>query len=267
MHIVSFFGIASRVILCVLCVVFTACKRDKPFSWVNPPADSIAGLQHHIVPSQFEKADVGVSILLPANYAQNPQKQYSVIYYLHGSGGNESSEIEAIQQFVKRSLKNTHQMPIIVFPNGGRSGYFGPTENRIIQELIPYIESNFRTSNLREGRLLLGFSMGGTASMRLALKYPDTFTGAVSLGGRLWSKDGSLSLAITENAQQLKALGTRLLFIQGEKDGPDQFQGIVSQTANAGISVKTHVLPNTSHNLDAYLEQSVPYLASYLQDF
>ena len=253
--------------LCGLFVCIASCKRDKAFNWVNPPTDTIAGLQHHVVPSQFEQADVGISVLLPDDYDRQPQKRFPVIYYLHGSGGHESSEIASVQHFVKNAVKDTGTMPIIVYPNGGRSGYFGPTEKRIMKELIPYIDNNFRVVSSREGRVLLGFSMGGTASMRLALKYPDMFTGAVSLGGRLWSKDESLSLAVTDNAQPLKALGTRLLFIQGDEDGPDQFERVVTQMTNAGISVTTHTLPDTSHNLDAYFEQSVPYLARYLNDF
>jgi enterochelin esterase-like enzyme len=59
-------------------------------------------------------------------------------------------------------------------------------ESVFIKELLPYIDSNFRTLAKREGRLIEGFSMGGQGAARLGLKYPDLF-GAVSIlaGGPL----------------------------------------------------------------------------------
>ncbi|BCD96006.1 endo-1,4-beta-xylanase [Marinagarivorans cellulosilyticus] len=240
-----------------LCVYLAGCNRDKAFSWINPPSQMIEGLQHHVVYSQYEKTEMGLSILVPAEYQNTPNKRYSVVYYLHGWGGNESSEINDIQKFIQRIPKHNNGMPIIVYPNGGRSGYFGSTENRIIKELIPYIDNNFKTMASREGRHLLGFSMGGTAALRLALKYPDLFTSAASLGGRLWQGDESLTEAIDVNQHKVKAFKTRLLFVQGEQDGPDQFHAVTRKLSDLEIPFKAQILPNTSHNLTSYLEQSV----------
>ena len=247
----------ARLALLGLCLCLTGCERDRAFSWINPPKQTTQGLRHYIVNSQYEKSQIGLSVLIPEEYQENPNKHYHVIYYLHGWGGNESSEIISIQKFIKRTLKHNGNIPIIVYPNGGRTGYFGPTENRITKELIPYIDSNFRTLKSREGRHLLGFSMGGTAALRLALKYPQLFTSATSLGGRLWNGDNSLTEAININQQKIKALKPKLLFIQGEQDGPNQFQAVTAKLASHKIPFETKVLPNTSHDLAEYLEKSV----------
>ena len=232
------------------------CQRDKPFSSVNPPTQIITGLQHQIISSQYEKGNVGISVVLPRQYKENPHRHYKVIYYLHGWGGNESSDAASIQAFVRRTLNDGVEMPVIVYPNGGRSGYFGPTENMIIKELIPYIENNFRVLKTREGRALLGFSMGGTAALRLTLKYPQLFASATSLGGRLWENDASLLDAIESNHKEIKALETQLFFVQGEQDGPNQFQAVTSKLSALNIPFHTQQLTDTTHNLSTYLEKA-----------
>jgi S-formylglutathione hydrolase FrmB len=50
----------------------------------------------------------------------------------------------------------------------------------LIQELIPEIDSSFRTVTSREGRIIEGFSMGGYGAGRLGLKYHNLFC-AVSM--------------------------------------------------------------------------------------
>ena len=256
-------NIYARLLLCGMCICMAGCKQENTFSWVNPPTQNMAGLQHHIITSQYEKEKTGLSILLPPGYNEKTNTRYRVIYYLHGWGGNESSEVISIQNFVTKALTRSEDMPIIVYPNGGRSGYFGPTENMIIKELIPYIEENFRVLKSREDRTLLGFSMGGTAALRLTLKYPQLFSGAVSLGGRLWPEDKSLVAAITMNSQIIKTLTTQLLLIQGEQDNPNQFQAVTEKLVDLDIPFKMELLKDTDHKLQRYLEKSTSFYTQF----
>lgn len=52
-----------------------------------------------------------------------------------------------------------------------------------IEELIPHIDSTYRTIASREGRTLTGFSMGGGIAASLAFKYPDLFSSVVAYAG------------------------------------------------------------------------------------
>ena len=54
-----------------------------------------------------------------------------------------------------------------------------PLETVIIQDLIPHIDSTYRTLAQREFRAVEGFSMGGFGALHLGFKYPEVF-GAVS---------------------------------------------------------------------------------------
>ena len=82
---------------------------------------------------------------------------------------------------------------LVVFPNGLASSMWCdskdgavPMETIVIQELLPHIDTTFRTLAKREGRILEGFSMGGYGAARLGFKHPQLF-GAVSIlaGGPL----------------------------------------------------------------------------------
>ena len=55
-------------------------------------------------------------------------------------------------------------------------------ETTILYELIPHIDGNFKTIPAREGRAIMGGSMGGLGALRLAFKRPDMFSSV-----RSWS--------------------------------------------------------------------------------
>jgi poly(3-hydroxybutyrate) depolymerase len=58
-----------------------------------------------------------------------------------------------------------------------------PIETIIIKELIPHIDTTYRTIASREGRLLDGYSMGGYGSARLGFKYTELFSALSIMGG------------------------------------------------------------------------------------
>lgn len=67
---------------------------------------------------------------------------------------------------------------IVVYPNGGHNSKYMNAqrgtdvygcymvENTIINELIPSIDSTYRTIATKEGRAMQGFSMGGLLAFR-----------------------------------------------------------------------------------------------------
>ncbi|GAB6140826.1 hypothetical protein JCM14076_15550 [Methylosoma difficile] len=55
-------------------------------------------------------------------------------------------------------------------------------ETMVINELIPLIDSKYRTIKNRSGRFLQGFSMGGFGSARFLFKYPQMFSSAITYG-------------------------------------------------------------------------------------
>lgn len=243
-------------------------NNDKPVSWVNPPSTPIKGLQHKVLQSQHIERAVGVSILLPGNYAESSPKRYDVIYYLHGWGGHESSDIDSIRNLIAASIAESGMdMPILVFPNGGRTGYFGPIQSMIVKELIPYVEANYRVTPSRESRRLLGFSVGGTGAIRLATRNPEVFSSAISIGGRLWDGDNTLPESTTKNHLKLAGLNSKFLIIQGDQDHPDEFSSLITLMNQYSIPVQYELLKGVNHNLGRYLRSTEATLTRQIQKF
>jgi pimeloyl-ACP methyl ester carboxylesterase len=55
-------------------------------------------------------------------------------------------------------------------------------ESVVLDDLIPFVDANFRTIARRSGRILDGFSMGGAGAGRLGFRRPDLFAGISMLG-------------------------------------------------------------------------------------
>jgi len=58
------------------------------------------------------KCEVGYNIYLPPDYAKDETKRFPVIYFLHGRGGNESSNLKAFE-LLDGAIKAGKVPPII----------------------------------------------------------------------------------------------------------------------------------------------------------
>ena len=101
------------------------------------------------------------------------------------------SGLGGIPQLAKRfdAEIESGKMPpmLVVFVNGMRDSFYcdsadgkTPVETVVMKELIPHIDSNYRTVRSRDGRIVEGFSLGGFGAAHLGFKYPKVF-GTVSI--------------------------------------------------------------------------------------
>ncbi|MBC7772412.1 MAG: hypothetical protein H7210_07955, partial [Pyrinomonadaceae bacterium] len=136
---------------------------------------------------------VNFSLYLPQGYASGADN-LPVIYHLHGIGGSHvGGQISSVPASYEAARAAGLIGPaIIVFPNGYSDSFWAnsansnkPAETNVVQELIPYIDSNYRTVANRGGRVIQGFSMGGFGTEKFAAKFPDLFSVSVSYDGAL----------------------------------------------------------------------------------
>jgi enterochelin esterase-like enzyme len=165
--------------------------------WVDPDRSAPAGTTYETFFSRTIGRQVSYLIYLPPDYQSAVNKRYPVIYWLHSLG---STQREGAATFVPRldAAIRSREAPaaIVVLVNGlGDSrfcdSYDGkqPVESVIIGDLIPHIDTTYRTVATRAGRAVEGFSMGGFGAAHLGFKYPEVF-GAVSvLSGALWDAE------------------------------------------------------------------------------
>ena len=134
-----------------------------------------------------------VRVYLPAGYEANPQRRYPVLYYLHGFTWNDSLIFhqDGLAALLDRAITDGQIRPlIVVVPNEdtlfkgsmyANSATNGPWADFTAQELVRFIDGQFRTLARPGSRGLAGHSMGGNGTLRLALLYPGTFAAAYAL--------------------------------------------------------------------------------------
>lgn len=212
------------------------------------------------------KRSIGYTLSLPDGYAEGDQR-YPVIYFLHGYGGDETSDGAGISKIAK-ALASRENAPaaICVFPNGGKSAYRDNPESGVMvetmicEELIPHIDQTYRTLSHRNSRAIAGFSMGGNGAVRLALIHPELFGAAASWAGSMMHPWDSRELPSEVSAalQDTSLPRVQLLLITGYED-TRAFEGeqVFLQALNAAhYPYRYRTLPGVDHNLGLYYQHS-----------
>lgn len=146
-----------------------------------------------------------IKIYLPPSYYSS-QKRYPAVYFFHGFGDT-MTFIAARKFFFNQFMTQTgNQEFIVVEVDGSRAdtsqGSFwvnspvtGMWEDYVIDEIIPHIDATYHTIAKAESRGIAGYSMGGYASLNLAMRHPDVFSSVLALCPGVLKK-GSLQMAM-----------------------------------------------------------------------
>ena len=129
-----------------------------------------------------------VDIYLPGDYYVNTEQQYATIYYLHGGNGDQNSgQTKAMWYYNIHSQDTTITSPAAIFvcPDGSCEPYvgsvwvnsvlYGNYEDYVMQDVVNFVESNFRAFPDKNFRMITGTSMGGFGSSWLSVNYPEKF--------------------------------------------------------------------------------------------
>ena len=133
-----------------------------------------------------------LTVYLPAGYFDNPQTRYPVLYLMHGAGGDEEAWIsmgraaQILDNLIEKGIPNA-QIAQQQRPQGGQQGgqrpqgapqggqrpqggqqgggqpnpYANAYERSLAEEIVPFIEKNFRVIANPDNRAIAGLSMGG----------------------------------------------------------------------------------------------------------
>jgi enterochelin esterase-like enzyme len=178
----------SRTLLTVMALALSASARAQHGPWTTPPVNA-SGVQYRTFQSANAGATVSFHVWLPPQYQSMPTARFPVLYWLHGSG-SPIAGIPWVSSWFGNAMAQGKIPPmLVVFPNGmGASMWCNSKdgeylmESVVIDDLIPHVDATFRTIAERRGRILEGFSMGGSGTGRLGLRRPDLFAGISMLG-------------------------------------------------------------------------------------
>jgi S-formylglutathione hydrolase FrmB len=190
------------------------------------------------------KQDKTYFVSYPDGYDQSDTtKKFPVIIFLHGAGVNAQDIVDKLEPifsstFAKLLYPNFYKV-IFLIPDGSATPYmgsfytnselYGNFETYIANDLTNEISKNYNTYDHRERWSIMGHSMGGYGSMKIALKYPGQFIGEASLSGPLdiTYYNELLPLVLEENGNQApynftySGSVTKLMFSMAGAFSPD----------------------------------------------
>ena len=167
----------------------------------------------------------------------NAKKKYPVLYLLHGAGGDEDawSSMGRTCQIMDHLIANGEAEPmLVVMPNGNATQRAAQTlglpqaqvsreqagqmsyTNSIVQDIVPYIEANYRVYKDKAHRAVAGLSMGGGHTATVSRDFPGTFdyvgvySGAV---GSIKDREGNLNQDMVNKLKAQQKAGYKLYWI------------------------------------------------------
>ncbi|MCM0042958.1 MAG: esterase family protein [Algoriphagus sp.] len=186
------------------------------------------------------------AITFPSSY-QKGQSRYPVVYLLHGGSGAYSDWHQKVtEKGLVNRMAEEHDL-IIVTPGVGPASYYYDSplldsvryETYMIQELIPFIDTNYRTLPQKESRAITGLSMGGHGAITLAAKHPTLFSAAGSMSG-VMNIDTDL-WKVAEDFRSLRKKGQNEMLgainYQAPEFNPYTAVGLIDQLQNQKISL------------------------------
>jgi S-formylglutathione hydrolase FrmB len=143
--------------------------------------------------SHFHGRDIYLraGVILPKDFAKEPTRKYPLRVHIGGYGSRYTGVQRLMQTPEFQSAWDSDDGPrmLVVHLDGDgpygdcyqvNSDNNGPYGDAVTQELIPYIEQQFRGIGQSYARVVDGGSTGGWVSLALQVFYPDFFNGTWS---------------------------------------------------------------------------------------
>lgn len=120
-------------------------------------------------------------VVLPPSYEKESDRLFPAVYHIPGFGGSHRSAWRRKGQ-PDRLDKNVIHIHLDADGPFGHHLYVnsennGPVGDALVNELIPYLEKQFRLIPEPEARFLTGHSSGGFSTANLQINYPEFFGG------------------------------------------------------------------------------------------
>jgi len=260
------------ILLCIwTCVLSQSNAQQRNFG-VDSEFDQIRTNIPHgkidtvVYSSKTVGAERTTLVYTPPGYSA--EKNYPVLYLLHGIGGDEFEWLKNGHPEV--ILDNLYadgkvEPMIVVLPNGramkddratgniysaDKVEAFANFENDLLNDLIPFIENKYPVIADREHRAIAGLSMGGGQSLNFGLGNLDVFA---SVGGFSSAPNTKSPEELVPNPEETKKQ-LKLLFIScGDKDGLFNFSKRTHDyVSENNIDHYFYVIPEGQHDFKVW---------------
>ena len=206
-------------------------------------------VQQILFPSKSTNTSRRAFVYTPPGYEKDRSKKYPVLYLQHGWGEDETawSNQGHANLIMDNLIAEGKIKPFIIVMTYGMTNELkwghlkefkvDSFQTVLIDELIPYVDANFRTLSDPAHRAMAGLSMGGFETHSITLNKPGVFSYYGLLSGGIYTPE------------ELKDKGKpKLIFIScGSRENPDRIKEAADKLKEAGYNVVSFVSQNTAH--------------------
>lgn len=210
-------------------------------------------------------------VYTPPRYDQDLTVSYPVLYLQHGYTENETgwSHQGRCGWIMDNLLADGKALPFIIVMENGQISHSGNQADRpkvfevaftefpqiLKEDIIPFVESHFRTMADAEHRALAGLSMGGMQTRTISLQTPQLFSQIGIFSGGVISLDDLAKHPdfAPNNKLTFVCYGSREVH-RGEEAkqqagpfGIGDPKAVVDEVCAAGLNAKYYESPNTAH--------------------
>lgn len=211
-------------------------------------------VQQVLFPSKSTNTSRRAFVYTPPGYYQDQAKRYPVLYLQHGWGEDETawSNQGHANLIMDNLIAEGKARPFIIVMTYGMTNEikFGglrnfditPFQTVLVDELIPFVDANFRSMADQPHRAMGGLSMGGMETRTITLARSDVFSHYALLSG------GTYAPADIKDKSKVK-----LIFLScGSFERPDAVRDAANALKNAGFNAVSFVSENTRHEFQTW---------------
>lgn len=216
------------------------------------------GMVHQILfPSKSTNTSRRAFVYTPPGYVNDTKTRYPVLYLQHGWGEDETAWTNQgrANLIMDNLIAEGKIKPFIIVmtygmtndirpgaPGGLRSFNIKPFQTVLLDELIPYVDANFRTIANQKNRAMGGLSMGGFETHTITLANPDVFSHYALLSGGTYKPE-----EIKDKSK------VKLIFLScGSFENPTGIKNATEALKAAGFNAVGYVSEGTRHEFQTW---------------
>jgi enterochelin esterase-like enzyme/lysophospholipase L1-like esterase len=242
---------------------------------IGVPAGSVRSIYYY---SNEQSKWRHAMVYTPAEYDQKQglKKRYPVLYLQHGMGEGETSWTlqGKMQHIMDNAIYKGEAVPMIVVMESGdikapmgrgqSMGDYGASFYPVLlNDLIPYIDANFRTKTDRDNRAMAGLSWGGHQTFDIVFNNMDKFAWLGTFSGAIFGLDLKTAYnGVFTNADEFNKKIHYMYMNWGSEDFIKSGD-IVKGLQEMGIKVEGRESAGTAHEFLTWrrgLHEFIPHL-------
>lgn len=199
------------------------------------------------------------NVYVPADYEQNTDKTYPVMYLLHGWGEDENgwSNQGHMANIMDGLIDAGKAVPMIIVMDCGdiktnsdvRKASTNDVTQIYLNDLMPFIEKTFRTKNDRQNRAMAGLSRGGFQTSQTVFPNLDKFAWVGTFSGFFMRPNDKIEDAFNGVFKDAAAFDKQinLLFISTGTEERTPVEAVEALRARGIKNVVYHESQGTAH--------------------